>query len=136
MSKLRYLDDGPDIDTYFFRCLPEIDGAGLADAAADIAFAFLEAQAALVNIGHQGNSLIEVDVYGLVVGYLLVERVRVFHRAVLHTGGAARTLVFENVAGFLLQGNLEIPFFTFDPVHLRERQNLYVRMPADLDQFR
>jgi len=75
-------------------------------------------------------------VHGLILRYFLVIWIRVFHRAVFDTGGAARTLLLDNVAGFLLQGDREIALGPCYRIDFSERQNLYVWMPADLDQFR
>ena len=57
------------------------------------------------------------------------------NRAVLHTGGTPRAFVLYNIAGLFIQGDLEIsclPPYTFN---FSIRQNLYIGMPADLDQF-
>ncbi len=55
--------------------------------------------------------------------------------AVLYTGRTTRAIVFYNVSGLFIQGDLEIPCFPFDAVYFSIRQDLYIGMPADLDQF-
>jgi len=74
-------------------------------------------------------------VYGLVLGYVLVELVRIFDRAVFHTYRAARALVFKDVSRFSIEGYLEIAFFPCNALYVSIRQYFYIRMPADLDQF-
>ena len=39
------------------------------------------------------------------------------------------------MAGFFIQGDLEVSCLSFYTVNLSIGQNLYVGMPADLDQF-
>ena len=56
--------------------------------------------------------------HGLVVGYPLIELIRVFLGAVLHAGSAARALVLDDVTGFLGQGDMEITKVPLDLVHL------------------
>ena len=61
--------------------------------------------------------------------------IRDLDRAVLYTGRTTCAFVFYNVSGLFIQGDLEIPYFPFDAVYFSISQDLYVRMPADLDQF-
>jgi hypothetical protein len=79
--------------------------------------------------------LSEVDVDGLVLRYLLIELIRVFDRAVLYTGRASRAFVLQNVPGSSNQGYPKVSCFSFYTVNVSIRQDLYVWMPADLDQF-
>ena len=44
--------------------------------------------------------------------------------------------ILNDIAGLLFQGDFEIALLTFNRFNFRKRQNLYVWMPADLDQFR
>jgi hypothetical protein len=55
--------------------------------------------------------------------------------AVLNTGTATRTFFLFNVSGLLYQGYIEFTCFSFYPVYFSIGQNLYIGMPADLDQF-
>ncbi len=41
---------------------------------------------------------------GFVLGYFLVELIRVFHRAVFYTGAATRAFVLYDISGLLCQG--------------------------------
>jgi len=72
---------------------------------------------------------------GFISGYFLIERIRVFNRAVFDTGRTARAFVLDNVSGLFDQGDLKIPCLALQTVNFRKGKNLYVRMPADLDQF-
>jgi hypothetical protein len=73
---------------------------------------------------------------GFIPGYFLIERIRVFNRAIFDTGRAARAFVLDNVSGLSGQADLKVPCLALDTVHFRKGKNLYVWMPADLDQFR
>jgi hypothetical protein len=114
----------------------KIDGVVFADAFTDAALLFLKIDAAFVDIGNQRDCLREVDVDGFVLRYFLVKHIRVFNRAVFRTGRTPRAFVLDDVAGFFGQGYLEVPCLTLYGVNFGVRQYLYVRMPADLDQFR
>jgi hypothetical protein len=55
--------------------------------------------------------------HGLVVGYILIEPIRVFDRAVLDACGTARALVLDDVARLFGQGDRKVagvPFHTID----------------------
>ena len=56
--------------------------------------------------------------------------------AVLHADRAARALVFFDIPGFSVQCYLKVACFTFYLVNFGIGEYFYVRMPADLDQFR
>jgi hypothetical protein len=73
---------------------------------------------------------------GFILRYLLIEFIRVFYGAVLDTGGTTRALVLYNVSRFSGQGDLKVSCLPFYLTNLSIRQDLYVWMPADLDQFR
>ena len=74
--------------------------------------------------------------YGLVVRNFLVKGIRVLDRTIFYTCRTAGALVLDDVAGFLGQGDREISCLPLYTVNFRKCQNLYVWMPADLDQFR
>jgi hypothetical protein len=71
----------------------------------------------------------------LILRYLLVILIGVLDGAVLHTRGAARTFALQDIPGLLDQGYLEVACFPFHTVNFSIGQDLYVRMPADLDQL-
>jgi hypothetical protein len=115
--------------------LGKIDGLFLAHRLTDTALLFFEIKAALIDIGDQGYGLSKVDMDGFVLGYFLIKSVRDFDRAVFDTGRATRAPAFDNVSGFFSQCDPEVSFVAFDTVNFGITQDLYVRMPADLDQF-
>ncbi len=61
--------------------------------------------------------------------------IRDLDRAVLYTGRTTRAFVLYNVSGLFIQGDLEVSCFPFYTVNFSIGQDLYIRMPADLDQF-
>ena len=72
---------------------------------------------------------------GFILGYFLIKLIRVFHRTVFYTGGATRAFVLYNVSGLFDKRYLKVSCFSFYTVNFSIRQDLYVWMPADLDQF-
>ena len=115
--------------------MPEIDGVIFTDAFANSAFFLFEVDTALIDVSNQGDSLGKIDMDGFILGYFLIKNIRVFNRAVFDTGRATRAVFLDNVSGFLGQGDLKVPCITLYAVNFRMGKNLYVRMPADLDQF-
>ena len=111
--KARSQNDRPYTDLFLLRCLLQVDGVVLANSFADAALVLFEIETALIDIGDQGDGLGEVDVNGFVLRYLLVVLIRVFGRAVLHTGGTARAFVLQNVPGLLDQRDLEVSHLAF-----------------------
>jgi hypothetical protein len=77
-----------------------------------------------------------VYVDGFVVRYFLIELVRVFDWTVFYTGGTPRTFVFYDVSGLFGESNPKITCLPIYFIHFGEAENLNVRVPADLDQFR
>ena len=88
-----------------------------------------------MDIGDQGNGLGEIDMDGFILGYFLIKHIRVFNRAVFDTGRTSRAIFLDDVSGLLGHRDLKVPRFTLYAVNFRMGKNLYVRMPADLDQF-
>jgi hypothetical protein len=72
---------------------------------------------------------------GLILRYFLIKLIRVFDRAVFDAGRTTRAIALDNISRLFNQGDLEVSCFSFDTVHFRVRQDLYIWMPADLDQF-
>jgi hypothetical protein len=73
---------------------------------------------------------------GLTAGDRLVERVRVGNRAIFDAGSAAAAFIFPDIPGFLDEPDFEVPRLTLDRLDLGMGEDLYVFLPADLDQFR
>jgi hypothetical protein len=65
----------------------------------------------------------------------LIVWIRDLDRAILYTGSATCTVVLYNVSGLFIQGDLEVSCFPLYTVNFSIGQDLYVGMPADLDQF-
>ena len=128
-------NNGADGDIDLYRGLFKVDGVGLTYASADITFVLFEEKAAVIDIGHKGYGLGKIDMNGFVFRYFLVKGVRVFHRAVFYTGRTPRASILDNVSGLFCQGDLKVPGDPFDTVDFGKGENLYVWMPADLDQF-
>ncbi len=82
----RRQDDRPDFYFYFLRRLIQVYGAILAYGFANTTFLLFKIKTAFIYVGDQGNGLSEIDMYGLVFRYLLIEPVRIFDRTVFHTG--------------------------------------------------
>jgi hypothetical protein len=128
-------DDSGDADLFFLDRLGEVDGFVLADRFADAAFLLLQVETAFIDVGNEGNRLGEIDMNRLVLRYLLVVLIGVLDRAVFDARRAARALVFLDVSGFLGKTYREIARFPFYTFNLGVGEDLYVRVPADLDQL-
>jgi hypothetical protein len=74
--------------------------------------------------------------HGFVVRYPLIIGIGIVNRTIFNACGTPRTFVLDDVAGFGGQRDFEITRLSLNAVHVGECQNLYVWMPADLDQFR
>jgi len=107
----------------------------LTDTGADMTFLLFKVKTAFINIGDKGNCLREVYMDGFVLRYVLIKRVRVCDRTVFDTGRTTRAFALDNISGLLDQGYLEVSGFSFDAVNVSIGQDLYVGVPADLDQF-
>ncbi len=133
--KARRQDDRPNMDVHPLRCLIEIDGLILTDRFANTTFLLFKVKAAFVDVGDQGNGLSKVDMDSFILRDFLIELIRVFDRAVFNAGRTTPAFVLYNISGLLQQGDLELSCFSFYSVHFSVGQNLYIGMPADLDQF-
>src|SRR4030042_460640 len=120
---------------YLLRRLIEIDGLILTDSFANTTFLLFKVKTAFIDISDQGNGLSEIDMDGLILRYFLIKLIRVFDRAVFYTGRTTRAFVLYNISGFFNHGYLEISCLSFDTVNFGISQDLYIGMPADLDQF-
>ena len=72
---------------------------------------------------------------GFVLRYFLIKSIRDFDRAVFYTGRTTRAFALYNISGLLSQCYLEVSLFPLYTVNFSIAQDLYVGMPADLDQF-
>ena len=98
-------------------------------------FLLFKVKAAFIDIGDQGNGLREVYMDGFIRRYVLIVWIRDLDRAVLYTGRTTRAFVLDDVSGLFGQGDLEVSCFPFYTVNFSIGQDLYIGMPADLDQF-
>jgi len=57
------------------------------------------------------------------------------HRAVFYTGSTPRTLVLQNIPRLFSERHGKVSSFTFYTVNFSIGEDLYIGMPADLDQF-
>jgi hypothetical protein len=115
--------------------LIEIDGLILTDSFANSTFLLFQVNTAFIDIRDKGNGLREVDMNGFILRYLLIKLIRVFDRAVFYAGRTTRAFALYNVSGLFSQGDLKVSCFPDDTINLSIRQDLYIGMPADLDQF-
>ena len=68
--------------------------------------------------------------------YPLIKLIRVFYRTVFNTGGATGAFFLNNISRLCAQGDLKVSCGSFHMINFGKCEYLYVRMPADLDQFR
>ena len=120
---------------YLLRRLIEIDGLILTDSFANTTFLLFKVKTTFIDISDQGNSLSEIDMDGFILRYFLIKLIWVFDRAVFDTGRTTRAFVLQNISGLFGQGDLEISYFPLYPFYFSIAQDLYIWMPADLDQF-
>ena len=73
--------------------------------------------------------------YGFILRYFLIKWIGDLDRAVFYTGSTTCAFVLDNISRLFNQGDLKIPFFSCYTVNLGIGQDLYVWVPADLDQF-
>jgi len=72
---------------------------------------------------------------GFILRYFLIKLIRVFDRAVFYTGSTTRAFALYNISGLFNQCYLKVSFFPFYTVNFSIGQDLYIWMPADLDQL-
>jgi hypothetical protein len=133
--KARRQNDRPYIDFYLLRRLIEIDGLILTDSFANTTFLLFQVNTAFIDVSDKGNGLSEVDMDGFILRYFLIKLIRVFDRAVFYAGRTTRAFALYDISGLFSQGDLKVSCFPDDTINLSIRQDLYIGMPADLDQF-
>ena len=107
----------------------------LAHSFANTAFVLFKVKTAFINVGNKGYCLSEVYMYGFIYRYFLIVLVRIFDRAIL-TQSTTRAFILKNVPGLFNQGYLEVSCLTFHTIDFGIGEDLYIGMPADLDQLR
>jgi hypothetical protein len=133
--KARRQNDRPYIYLYLLRRLIQINGVILAYCFANTTFLLFQVKTAFINVSDQGNGLSEIDMDGFILRYFLIEWIRVLDRAVFYTGRATPAFVLQNIPGLLSQGDPKVSCFSFYTVNFSIRQDFYIGVPADLDQF-
>jgi len=113
----------------------EIYGVILTYCFANTTFLLFKVKTAFIYIGDKGNRLSEIYVYCFVLRYVLIKLIRVFDRAVFYTGSTTRAFALYDISGLLNQRYLKVSFFPCYTVYFSIGQDLYVGMPADLDQL-
>jgi hypothetical protein len=131
----RCQNDCSYFDFYLFRDLAKINGFILTNSFANTTFLLFKVKTAFIDIRDKGNGLSEIDMDGFILRYFLIKLVRVFDRAVFDTGRTTRAFVLYNISWLFGQGDLEVSCFPLYPFNFSIGQDLYVGMPADLDQF-
>ena len=72
---------------------------------------------------------------GFILRYFLIILIRVLKGAVFCTGTTTRAFVLYDVSGLFSQVYREVSCFPFYTVNFSIGKDLYIGMPADLDQF-
>jgi hypothetical protein len=117
------------------RQLIEIYGAVFTYSFANTTFLLFKVKAAFIYIRDKWNRLSEIYMYGFILRYFLIKLIRVFDRAVFYAGSTTRAFVLYDIPGLLGQRYLEASYFPFYTVNFSIGEDLYVGMPADLDQL-
>jgi hypothetical protein len=72
---------------------------------------------------------------GFIQRYFLIILIRVFDRTVFYTDGTTRAFILQDIPGFFNQRYVKISCLPFYTVNLGIGEDLYIGMPADLDQL-
>ena len=73
---------------------------------------------------------------GFILRNFLIKLVGVFYRAIFHTGSTTRAFILDNISGLFNQSYFEVSCFPFDTINFGISQDLYIRMPSNLDELR
>ena len=130
-------DNGAHMECHVFGLISKSNGAGGAKFFTGPAFAFGQVYALSgINDVFQRNGLSILDINGLAVAQGAVIFIFNFFGALLRTQPAGDTFIHIHITGILRQRYLKVAFFTGNIFHFRQRQQLNIDVPADLDQFR
>ena len=125
----------PYIYFYLLRRLIEIYGVILTYCFANTTFLLFKVKTAFIYISYKWNCLSKIYMDGFILRYFLIILIRVFGRAVFYTGSTTGALVLSNIPGLFNQRYLEVSCFPCYTVNFSIGENLYIGMPADLDQL-
>jgi hypothetical protein len=88
-----------------------------------------------INNVFQRNRLGILHIDGFAPAQVAVVGIRHFFRAFFSAQTAGNALVHIHVTGMLRHTDLKIPLLPGNAVHFRQGKQLYINVPADLDQF-
>ncbi len=95
----------------------EIDRVILADRRANAAFLFFEINTRFVYVRDQWNGLLEVDMYGFVRGYFLIEAIEIADRTVFYADRTRCAFILANIPGLSNQYYLKVARFALDAIN-------------------
>jgi hypothetical protein len=95
--------------------LIEIDRVILAYGRANTAFLFFEINTRFVYVGDQRNGLLEVDMYGFVRRYFLIEAIRIGDWTIFYAGRTVNILA--NIPGLSNQRYLKVSRVPLDAIN-------------------
>jgi hypothetical protein len=127
--------DRPNL--YFCRLLGlfQIYCLVLAHPLANTTFVLFEVKTTFIDICNKGNRLSKIYMYGFIQRYILIILIRVLDGAIFYTGSTTSTFMLENIPWLLGQAYSKVSRLTFYTVDFSIGEDLYVGMPADLDQL-
>ena len=95
----------------------EIDRIILADGRADAAFLFFEINTRFIYVRDQRNGLLEVDMYGFVRRYFLIEAIGIADRTVFYAGRTRGAFILANIPGLSNQRYLKVARFPLEAIN-------------------
>jgi hypothetical protein len=129
-------DDRPCLNRHFSFLVLKVDGLGRTEFLADLASSFREKDAVdRVDGIFQRNRLGILDVNRFSLADARIVLIINLRRAFLRAKATGDTFLRVHIPGVLNHLDLKISFLPGDALHLRQRQELNIQMPADLDQF-
>jgi hypothetical protein len=112
-------NDRPDIYFQLLWRLVEIDRVILAYGRANAAFLFFEINTRFVYVRDQWNGLLEVDMYGFVRRYFLIEAVRIGDGTIFYAGRTRGAFILANIPGLSNQRDLKVARLALDAINFR-----------------
>ena len=103
---------------------------------ANTTFLLFKVNTAFIDVSNQRNCLREINVNRLVFRDILIEFIGIFYRTIFHTGRTTRAFILDNISGLFNQSYFEVSCFPFDTINFGISQDLYIRMPSNLDELR
>jgi len=97
--------------------LIEIDRVILAYGRANTAFLFFEINTRFVYVRDQWNGLLEVDMYGFVRRYFLIEAIRICDWTIFYAGRTSCAFILANIPGLSNQRYLKVSRFPIDAIN-------------------